>query len=298
MLTKLKLLGVLILLSVGALFFHHSLFGERFVYFIANTQLQLHKQLNQQVLLIAEQPHNYGISLIIISFVYGVFHAIGPGHGKAIIVSYLASNPISKLNSCALALAAAITQAITAILLVTSISLILKYQYAQIAISAAQISLLGYSLLLVLGIFIALKSSYLLYKAKTAQSHCHSCCANIDIKVADKSVYQQCLLVISIGLRPCSGALIILVTSSMLGIFHYGVLGTFAMALGTALCTCIIALASLYARTLLNKTLLYYKSAHQQNYYSLYIQFIASMIIIILAYSLMTANNTLTNPIL
>jgi ABC-type nickel/cobalt efflux system permease component RcnA len=301
MLTKFKLLWVFILiitLSLGTLIFHNSLFGDRLIYFIANTQLQLHKQLNQQVMLIAEQPHNYGISLIVISFIYGVFHAVGPGHGKAIIVSYLASNPLSKLNSCSLALAAAIVQALTAILLVTSVSLVLKFQYSQLAISAGQFSLLGYSLLLALGIFIALRSSYQLYKIKNDQNSCSSCCASANLKVVDKSLYQQCLLVISIGLRPCSGALIILVTSAMLGIFHYGVLGTLAMSLGTAVCTCIIALASLYARDLLNKTLLLYKGNHKRQPYGLYIQFIGSIVIILLAYSLINANKILTNPIL
>lgn len=288
---------LLLVVPLFIVFIYNSGQWDAFVHLIVKTQLQLHKLLNQQVMLIAQQPEVYGLGLIGISFIYGVFHALGPGHGKAVIVSYLASNPQSKLSSCLLAFSAALFQAITAIFLVTSFSLILDYKYAQLTVIASQFSLLGYSLLLGLGLFIAVRSIRQLYKPLPKKSH-GSCCGSSDVKTKGKSVYQLFLIAAAIGLRPCSGALIILVTSSMLGIYTYGVLGTLAMSLGTGFCTCLIALASLYTRELLNKTLALYTKNKQSIRYGLYFQLAGAVLIICLAWSLINANTVLTNPIL
>ena len=57
-------------------------------------------------------------TLIGISFIYGIFHAAGPGHGKAVISSYLVANDETWRRGIALSFAAAILQALTAILIV------------------------------------------------------------------------------------------------------------------------------------------------------------------------------------
>ncbi|MEH6444492.1 MAG: hypothetical protein V7784_11395 [Oceanospirillaceae bacterium] len=289
---------LLIVLCSGFIALYNSFLWSGLVHYIASTQLTFHKLLNAQVMQVAQQPEVYGFSLMAISFVYGVFHALGPGHGKAVIVSYLASNPQSRLSSCLLAFSAAMFQALTAILLVTSLSLILKYKYAEIAVSASNFSLIGYGLLLALGGFIALRSIVQLYKTEKTHTSCGSCCSSANIRVQEKSLSQLLLVAIAIGLRPCSGALLILVTSSLLGIYQFGVLGTLAMGLGTALATCVIALASQYATKFLNKTLTLYSDHQQQKRYSLCIQLAGSIFIILLAWALIDTNNTLTNPIL
>ncbi len=289
---------LLITFCSGFIALYNSHLWSDLIYYIASTQLQFHKLLNAQVMQVAKQPEVYGFSLMAISFVYGVFHALGPGHGKAVIVSYLASNPQSRLSSCLLAFSAAMFQALTAILLVTSLSLILKYKYAVIAVSASNFSFIGYGLLLALGGFIALRSVVQLYKSEKQHTCCGSCCSTASVKVQEKSLSQLLLVALAIGLRPCSGALLILVTSSLLGIYYFGVLGTLAMSLGTALSTGIIALASQYATEFLNKTLTLYSDHQQQKRYGLCIQLAGGIFIVLLAWALIDANNTLTNPIL
>jgi len=289
---------LLVVLCCVFIALYNSHWWSGLVYYIASTQLAFHKLLNVQVLQVAQQPEVYGFSLMAISFVYGVFHALGPGHGKAVIVSYLASNPQSRLSSCLLAFSAAMFQALTAILLVTGLSVILKYKYADMAVSASNFSLIGYGLLLALGGFIALRSVVQLFKSEKAHTRCGSCCSSASVKVKEKSLSQLLLVALAIGLRPCSGALLILVTSSLLGIYQFGVLGTLAMSLGTALSTGMIALASQYATAFLNKTLTLYSDHKQQKRYGLCIQLAGSIFIALLAWALIDANNTLTNPIL
>ena len=300
---------LLLIVSLVFIAFYNSTLWLNLVGYIATTQLEFHKLLNAQVMQIARDPEVYGFTLIGISFAYGVFHALGPGHGKAVIVSYLASNPQSKVYSCLLAFAAAMFQALTAIVLVTSLSLVLKYKYSDIEVSASQFSLMGYGLLLALGGFIAIRTLRQLYQSEKGHVHsgCGSCCSSAKLEtgpegkgtVGKKNNLSQLLMVaMAIGLRPCSGALIILVTSSLLGIYHFGVLGTLAMSLGTAASTCLIALASQYARSFLNKTLSLYTDHKQHIRYSLFVQLAGSIVIMLLAWALIDAHNTLSNPIL
>jgi ABC-type nickel/cobalt efflux system permease component RcnA len=52
------------------------------------------------------------------------------------------------------------------------------------------------------------------------------------------------------GIRPCAGALIVLVFSLAQGLLAAGIAATFAMALGTAITTSAIAAIAVFAKTL------------------------------------------------
>ena len=56
--------------------------------------------------------------------------------------------------------------------------------------------------------------------------------------------------VIAVGLRPCSGAIIVLVFALAQGLFWIGVASTFAMGLGTAITVALIATLAVAARGL------------------------------------------------
>ena len=65
------------------------------------------------------------IGLMGISFAYGVFHAAGPGHGKAVIASYLVANNETWKRGIALSFVSAILQAFTAIAIVAIAAVLL-----------------------------------------------------------------------------------------------------------------------------------------------------------------------------
>ena len=57
-------------------------------------------------------------TLLAISFAYGIFHAAGPGHGKAVISSYLVANEETARRGIVLSFASALLQALVAVALV------------------------------------------------------------------------------------------------------------------------------------------------------------------------------------
>ncbi len=64
--------------------------------------------------------------LIGLSFAYGVFHAAGPGHGKAVISSYMLANEVALRRGIMLSFVSAFLQAITAILVMALVFLVLR----------------------------------------------------------------------------------------------------------------------------------------------------------------------------
>ena len=57
-------------------------------------------------------------TLVTISFAYGIFHAAGPGHGKAVISSYLVANEETARRGIVLSFVSALMQSLIAVLIV------------------------------------------------------------------------------------------------------------------------------------------------------------------------------------
>ena len=57
-------------------------------------------------------------TLLAISFAYGIFHAAGPGHGKAVIASYLVANQETARRGIVLSFASALMQSLVAVVIV------------------------------------------------------------------------------------------------------------------------------------------------------------------------------------
>ena len=64
--------------------------------------------------------------LVGLSFAYGVFHAAGPGHGKAVISSYMLANEVALRRGIMLSFVSAFLQALTAILVMALVFLVLR----------------------------------------------------------------------------------------------------------------------------------------------------------------------------
>ncbi len=184
-------------------------------------------------------------SLALVGFAYGVFHAAGPGHGKGVIAAYVVSRRRSALCSAGLSLGAALLQALVAISLVGLFRVIASSVAMTLGDAARGIELLSFAGLTVFGL-------YLLWKKSDCVLHDAGDGAKPDRDQAfaakTPSRFEAAGVIAAAGIRPCSGAILLLVFSSSVGLFWQGVAGALAMALGTAITTSAIGLLATLVR--------------------------------------------------
>ncbi|MFN4090949.1 MAG: nickel/cobalt transporter [Alphaproteobacteria bacterium] len=211
------------------------------------------------------------MALMGVGFVYGIFHAAGPGHGKAVISAYLLANVARIRRGLLLAWAASAAQAATAIALVGVLAVLLSIGHFQTSRSVWYLEMASYLLLVLVGLW--------LLRAVVRGEGCghdhhghehhghghhghdqrgqghhhhdhdhhHQHAHHRPARPAD-GVRGFVGMVAAIGVRPCSGAVILLLFSLAQGVFLAGVAGTLAMAVGTAITVSALALLSVAAR--------------------------------------------------
>src|SRR5262249_114836 len=90
-------------------------------------------------------------TLLGISFLYGIFHAAGPGHGKAVISSYLVANNETWRRGIVLSFASAILQAFTAIAIVGIAAALLGATAKAMGNTVRVIAIVSYSSIILIG---------------------------------------------------------------------------------------------------------------------------------------------------
>jgi nickel/cobalt transporter (NicO) family protein len=89
--------------------------------------------------------------LLGISFAYGIFHAAGPGHGKAVISSYLFANEETWRRGITLSFASAIMQSLTAVAIVAIAAILLGATAKLMGDTVRVIEIVSYGLIALLG---------------------------------------------------------------------------------------------------------------------------------------------------
>jgi nickel/cobalt exporter len=244
-------------------------------------------------------------TLLGVSFLYGIFHAAGPGHGKAVISSYLVANEETWRRGIVLSFASAFLQAFVAVALVGIAAVILNATARQMCDAGRVIELASYALIALLGArLIWVKGKGFIREARGLGRPLHAVGAAVTPKdhheqdhkhhdhghhhdhdqhghahhdhahhdhghhhghdhhdhdhdhdsawghahgpepeeLAGPGGWQRGLsAIVAVGLRPCSGAIIVLVFALAQGLFWAGVAATFVMGLGTAITVAAIA---------------------------------------------------------
>lgn len=241
----------------------------------------LHQQMANLLQQVHAQPHQAGWALVGFSLVYGIVHAVGPGHGKMVIATYLATHPARLKSSLKLTFAAALLQGGMAIGLVTLMLTVLQLSSRMLHISSFWIEKSSFVLVMALGGWLCLRACRRLLAlgaerakpqvhrltplepalparrlAAPVRYHRHDAlcgCGHQHVPTAEalndsEGWRTRLMVVVTMGLRPCSGAIMVLLFAKVLNVFVWGVVSALAMALGTALTVSLLGVAVQFFR--------------------------------------------------
>jgi ABC-type nickel/cobalt efflux system permease component RcnA len=246
-----------------------------------------------------DNPIGGALTLAGLSFLYGVLHAVGPGHGKTIISSYVVANEETARRGVIISFIAAAMQALTAVALVGLLLFGLSASGLQINAWSNQLETVSYAMIAVVGLYLLATQLMRLWRRfrggpaveaggshaghehGPSRGHDHShdhgpydhgqdhhehhhhhdehhhapgeaCEHLVDARqLAGPFSWRKVMAVVfSVGIRPCTGAILVLVFAVTQGLFWAGVAATFAMAFGTAITVAVLATLALGSREL------------------------------------------------
>ena len=204
-----------------------------------------------------------------LSFLYGVFHAAGPGHGKVVISSYVLANEHQLRRGALLSFAAAMVQALVAIGFVLVAAALLHLTATAMSEATNWIGIVSYALVAALGAWLIARKVFGLGHSHGAPSDKHAHAHHHDhdhhgaphdhldhhnhnhdhdhahhVVTPDRvggGWREQLGVVLAVGLRPCSGALVVLAFALSQDLLAAGILAVLLMGLGTGLTVAILA---------------------------------------------------------
>lgn len=197
-------------------------------------------------------------------FAYGFLHAAGPGHGKLLIGGYGLGTRVPALRLSGLALAASLAQAATAVALVYAGVLALDLtREAMVGVADRIMAPASYAAIGAVGLWLVwrgLRRFRAMWRRQDAHRHvpapdgtCQSCGHRHGPTAEEAAqvhgVKEALALIAAVTIRPCTGALFLLILTWRMGIDMAGIIGAFVMALGTASVTVAVALAAVTMRT-------------------------------------------------
>lgn len=254
-------------------------FREDPVLWMRNKQQNFYRSMNTSLRqLKATSSVSAGWTLFFMSFLYGVFHAAGPGHGKAVISGWLLATENELKRGVLIAFMSAIIQALTAITIVSALLLFVGGA-SQMARSAADfLESASYAMVAGMGLYLVWTSSKGHSHSPVPATTIHNHGAthfelvsrpNADRPSPDHVHDENCghahapnaaelrgvwswkrafALAFAVGIRPCSGAILVLVFSYPLGLYAAGVASVLAMGVGVFLTISLIAVLTVYAK--------------------------------------------------
>ena len=189
-------------------------------------------------------------------FAYGFVHAAGPGHGKLVIGGYGVGARVPLRRLSMLALASSLAQALTAVVFVYTAVLVLGWTRQQVSGAADQVMApLSYGLIGLIGVYLLWRGIKAL-RTRPAHDHdgghCHTCGHAHGPTVAQAQAmtgWREAVSIIgAIAIRPCTGAVFLLILTWRLDLVWAGIIGSFVMGLGTATITMLVAFAAVGLR--------------------------------------------------
>lgn len=249
--------GLMLLLLLATVFSLHTHWNA-FIQWCLATQITLHRYLVMYLLQLNNHEYSGGLWLLTGAFFYGVLHAVGPGHGKFIVTTYLSTNRESLLAARVVPFIGSLMQGISAILFVFILAVGFNLASGDLSTSRWYVEKISAVMIGAFGLFViyqALKSlrprKMTISSLKPLHQHDEQCgCGHhgVGTSLTQSDWKTRLGVILAIGARPCSGAIMILMFANALGIVSWGIAAVMTMALGTALSILGLSLAVRYAR--------------------------------------------------
>jgi len=256
-----------VLMLPAALLVLHPHAWSSFLAWLMTTQAELHRQLASAIRMLADAGWAAAWPLVGLSLLYGVFHAAGPGHGKAVIATYLGTSRTRLYRGLLLSLLSALMQGVVAIVLAEIVVKMLGYSLRRAQSTADHLENISFALVALVGAILTIRSAGLLYRRwrrnsrapetlfsgnGRMQAYCADCGG---VHQLTQRHLEQPLtwrtglpIVLAIGARPCTGAILVLLVAYSLGLRWAGILSVLAMSLGTAATVSLLAVAAVSLR--------------------------------------------------
>ena len=241
---RLPTAGLMLLAILFAGFTLHAHWNA-FIQWCLATQITLHRYLVMYLLQLNNHQYSGGLWLLTGAFLYGVLHAIGPGHGKFIVTTYLTTNKESELAARVVPLLGSLMQGVSAILFVFILAVGFNLASGDISTSRWYVEKVSAVLIGAFGAFVIYQALKSLRPRRMSVSaikplhqhdeHCGCGHHGVGADLTQGDWKTRLGVILAIGARPCSGAIMILMFSNALGIVTWGMAAVMTMSLGTAL---------------------------------------------------------------
>jgi nickel/cobalt transporter (NicO) family protein len=202
------------------------------------------------------------LSLWTLCLTYGFVHAAGPGHGKLVLGGYALGVRVTARRLAGLAALSSVAQALVAIVFVTVALTLLGWGRAQMTdVADKTMAPLSYALVSLVGLWLAWRGLRKLWRQRP-QPHIHDHLHDHDVcnecghahapsvaQVEAVRTWRDVAVVVgAIAIRPCTGAVFLLIMTYALDVYWVGIVGVLVMGIGTAALTALVAFAAAGAR--------------------------------------------------
>jgi ABC-type nickel/cobalt efflux system permease component RcnA len=215
-------------------------------------QSNVHRSMNTTLGEIKDDRSQHALFAgIVFAFLYGAFHAAGPGHGKAVVVSYFLSRHARVLRGFLMGAQISFFHVLSAIAIIAVAHFVLTGFYGAQLAEAPEIKYASYGLIVAIGTFMLLQKLTGWFQ----HSHAHHHHPHHDDEVEDHLHLHQhhgraqtTVLSFVVGLVPCSGSILIMVYALANGILLQGLVMTIFIAVGMTLTMAALGMVAIIAR--------------------------------------------------
>ena len=217
----------------------------------ARIQRDLNEAISSRIREVNESHSKRDLAIILLlSFVYGVFHAVGPGHGKMVVASYLMARRERLADGIIVGSMISLVQGLSAIVMVGALGLVLQLGQLELFGQTTLVEAVSYALIALIG----LRMLYQAIVGKSDDHHHSHAPLPAEAEASRRPGHRHASmfgLAFAAGLVPCASAIIVMLFALANHALAIGVEAAIAMSLGMAITVSLIGVASVAARQLM-----------------------------------------------